>query len=210
MKSGKSFDLISHFAPLQYTDIRFGLFQSVRHTRDSTILSRTGAGLAAEKLSTLAPLLEGDYEVIGIDEVHMFAPEEAEVIGTLLNRGVRVIASGLDMDYRGKLMPTVQRLLELGPLKVRYRRAVCEVCRRPNATHTQVYRGAEPLVEGLPPVLPEDGTYVYKPVCRECFVQKSLGFVFFPSDPAPIPASTVDAALGSPPVASASSRRLPF
>jgi thymidine kinase len=73
----------------------------------------------------------------------------------------------------------VKRLLELGPGVVRYRRAVCEVCRKPNATHTQVYVGTEPLVEGAPPVLPEDGTYVYKPVCRQCFVQKSLGFMLF-------------------------------
>jgi thymidine kinase len=90
MKSGKSFDLISHFAPLEYTDIPFGLFQSARHVRDATIRSRTGAGLAAEKLSSLAPLLDRDYQVVGIDEVHMFAPEEAEIVATLLRRGVRV------------------------------------------------------------------------------------------------------------------------
>lgn len=183
MKSGKSFDLISHFAPLQYTDISFGLFQSVRNQRDASIFSRTGSSLAATKLASLAPLLEQQYEIIGIDEIHMFAPDEAEVIGTLVNRGVQVVASGLDMDYRGKLMPTVQRLLELGPGEVRYRRAVCEVCRRHNATHTQVYIGSDPLVEGAPPVLPEDGTYVYKPVCRLCFVQKSLGFMVFEDEP---------------------------
>lgn len=185
MKSGKSFDLISHFAPLQYTDIPFGLFQSARNQRDATIFSRTGSSLAASKLASLAPLLDAEYAIVGIDEIHMFAPEEAEIVGTLISRGVEVVASGLDMDYRGKLMPTVKRLLELGPAVVRYRRAVCEVCRRPNATHTQVYRGTEPLVEGAPPVLPEDGTYVYKPVCRECFVQKSLGFVLFDDEGAP-------------------------
>ncbi|HEY3412345.1 MAG TPA: thymidine kinase [Armatimonadota bacterium] len=197
MKSGKSFDLISHFAPLQYTDISFGLFQSARNQRDASIFSRTGSSLAATKLSSLAPLLEQQYEIIGIDEVHMFAPEEAEIVNTLINRGVQVVASGLDMDYRGKLMPTIQRLLELGPAVVRYRRAVCEVCRRPNATHTQVYRGTQPLVEGAPPVLPEDGTYVYKPVCRQCFVQKSLGFMLFEDASAEEGASPPSAGLGA-------------
>ena len=74
MKSGKSFDLISHFAPLQYTDISFGLFQSARNQRDATIFSRTGSSLAATKLASLAALLDQEYEIVGIDEVHMFAP----------------------------------------------------------------------------------------------------------------------------------------
>ena len=59
-----------------------------------------------------------------------------------------------------------------GSPKVKFRRAVCEVCRRPNATHTQVLNGNEPVVEGMPAVIPENGDFSYKPVCRDCFVRK--------------------------------------
>jgi thymidine kinase len=177
MKSGKSFELISRFSPLQYSDVKYGLYQSDRNVRDAGIASRGGTTITATKIPTLAVLLDNDDEMVGIDEVHMFPPEEADVVAALLGRGTQVFASGLDMDYRGRMFDVVKRLLELGPHDVYYRRAVCEVCRRPHATHTQVFRNGQPLVEGVPSVIPEDGTYEYKPVCRACFVQKSL---FYP------------------------------
>ena len=169
MKSGKSFDLISHFAPLQYTDLRFALFQSSRNVRDETVWSRSGAGLAARKVANLRSLLREDLEVVGVDEIHMFSAKDVAILKTLLNQGTRVVASGLDMDYRGKMFGVVRKLLELGPAEVRYKRAVCEVCRQPEAIYTQVLRGKEPVVEGIPSVIPEDGTYSYMPVCRGCF-----------------------------------------
>lgn len=173
MKSGKSFDLISHFAPLAYTDIAYALFQNARHTRDATVWSRNGISMEAERVQSLSDILPGIYDVIGIDEAHMFPPDDTDIVKNALLQGCTVVVSGLDMDYRGRMFNIVQRLMELGPSDVRYRRAVCEVCRKPNAIHTQVYHNGYPVVEGLPSVLPEDGTYVYRPVCRQCFVQWS-------------------------------------
>lgn len=193
MKSGKSFELISRFSPLQYSDVKYGLYQSDRNVRDAGIASRGGSAIRATKIPTLAVLLDTDDEMVGIDEIHMFPPNEADVVAALLGRGTQVFASGLDMDYRGRMFEMVKRLLELGPHNVYYRRAVCEVCRRPHATHTQVFRSGEPLVEGVPSVIPEDGTYEYKPVCRACFVQKSLFY------PLPGPAEEPFGAAEEPP-----------
>lgn len=169
MKSGKSYDLISQLAPLQYTDIPFGVFHSTRNVRDETVMSRNGAKLVGEKISRLSTIDASKYKVIGIDEVHMFEPEDATAISQWLNDDICVVCSGLDMDYRGNLFDIIQRLLELGPHEVHYKRAVCEVCRQPNAVYTQVFHNGIPVTSGLPPVLPEDGTYTYQPVCRQCF-----------------------------------------
>ncbi len=76
MKSGKSFDLISYFAPLKYTKKKYGLFQSARNVRDGQIESRNGVLLEAKKVSSFEEILNEDYEVIGIDEIHMFEPSE--------------------------------------------------------------------------------------------------------------------------------------
>jgi len=140
MKSGKSFDLISEFSALQYTDISFGLYQSARNVRDEAIWSRNGNTLKAQKLTTLFEIAESDKEIIGIDEIHMFSPDDAPAVRTLLLKGKKVIISGLDTDYKGKMFEIIQSLLELGPKEVRYKRAVCEVCRRPNATYTQIFQ----------------------------------------------------------------------
>lgn len=172
MKSGKSFDLISYFAPLKYTKKKYALFHSQRNVRDKQIESRNGVLLEAKKISSFKDILDEDYEVIGIDEIHMFNPDEADNIRKLIHKGVKVVAAGLDMDYKGELFKIVQRLLELGPVEVKYRRAVCEDCFDDSAVYTQVYKNDNPITEGMPPVIPDDGTFTYAPVCRHCFVTK--------------------------------------
>ena len=171
MKSGKSFDLISYFAPLKYTDIPHVLYQSARNVRDEHICSRNGIVLEAKKAGSLAEALDQNFSVVGIDELHMFNPADVEVVAKLLDRGVKIIAAGLDIDYRGKMFDIVRGLLELGPKEVRYKRAVCELCRKPTAVYSQVFNNGAPITFGMPSVIPDDGTFTYKPVCRNCFVK---------------------------------------
>lgn len=169
MKSGKSFDLIRHFAPLAYTNIPFELFQSARNVRDEHIASRGGAVIQARKVERIPD--DTEARIVGIDEMHMFAPDNAENIERLLKRGVEVVVSGLDTDYQGKLFDVIKGLLELGPKEVRYRRAVCEACKSPSAIYSQVLRSGIPITSGMPPVIPDDGTFSYQALCRNCFVK---------------------------------------
>ncbi len=170
MKSGKSFDLISHFAPLQYADISHVLYQSARNVRDEKISSRNGVGIEAKKIKSLQEALDDNFSVVGIDEVHMFEPEDVKAVAELLKRGTKVIVAGLDMDYKGELFETVRRLFELAPKEVKYKRSVCEVCHKFSGAYTQVYNQGEPITHGMPSVIPEDGTFTYRPVCHHCFV----------------------------------------
>lgn len=172
MKSGKSFELISYFTPLQYTDIPFKVFQSAKNVRDGSVWSRNGVSLQAEKAADLSGAEEEGLKVVGVDEIHMFAESDADIIEGLLKNGVKVVVSGLDTDYKGEMFPIIKKLLSMGPKEVEYKRAVCENCKTPEAIYTQVYKDGEPVLEGLPSVLPEDGRYVYKPVCRKCFLKK--------------------------------------
>ncbi len=171
MKSGKSFDLISHFAPLQYTDIAHILYQSNRNVRDEKIFSRNGVGIEAKKITSLHEALNENFSVIGIDEIHMFEPEDVQVIAILLKRGTKIVAAGLDMDYKGELFEVVRRLFELAPKEVKYKRSVCEVCHQLGGAYTQVYSKGIPITNGVPSVIPDDGTFTYKPVCHNCFVR---------------------------------------
>ncbi len=174
MKSGKSFELISHFAPLKYTSIPFGLFQSVRNVRDDGICSRNGISLGAQKIESIAQILDKKLAVVGIDEIHMFPEQEVENIKKLLEQGTKVIISGLDMDCYGRLFPIVRQILELGPKEVKYRRSVCEICGNPNAVYTQILKEGKPVLAGLPLVVPDDGTYIYQATCPKCFVKSNL------------------------------------
>lgn len=171
MKSGKSFDLISHFSPLQYTNSKYALYQPLRNVRDTGIESRSGLFINAQKIASLGDIVDIDASIVGIDEIHMFEPTDADYIGKLLSRGVDVVVSGLDTDYRGELFEVIKKLFELGPKEVKYKRAVCNECKSFSATHTQVYSMGVPLTEGMPSVIPDDGTFTYEPLCRKCFVR---------------------------------------
>lgn len=171
MKSGKSYDLISFFAPLKYTAIPYALYQSARHVRDEQVQSRNGSLLSAQRIYSLTEVLGNGCRIIGIDEMHMFPAHEVLVIDKLLRMGVKVIVSGLDLDYQGKMFEVMRTLLELGPKEVRYKRAVCELCKSPDAIYSQVLKDNLPLLEGMPSVIPDDGTYSYKATCRFCFVK---------------------------------------
>ncbi|MFH1077892.1 MAG: thymidine kinase [Patescibacteria group bacterium] len=172
MKSGKSMDLISTFAPYAYTDRPFALFQPVRNVRDEQIHTRNGIKHDAQKVTSLKEALGKGYFAIGVDEGHMFAPEEADVVEQLLKEGTRVVICALDTDPWGELFLIIKRLIELGPDEVRYKRAACEDCRSLDAIYTQVLHNGEPVGRDVPPCLPDDGTYSYKAVCRTCFVRK--------------------------------------
>lgn len=174
MKSGKSFEMIGYFMPLAYTNINFGVYQPKKNVREEDVWSRNGPVMKAKKIGSLFEILENKEAVVGIDEIHMFEEGDAEAIKLLVKQGAKVFVSGLDMDYRGKMFPIIKKLLELGPRKVNYKRAVCELCKSPEAVYTQVYREDIPITNGVSSVLPEDGTYDYKPVCHNCFQISSI------------------------------------
>jgi thymidine kinase len=63
MKSGKSFELISNFAHLKYTNIPYAIYQSSRHVRDSGVKSRNGAVLEAQLVKDIAFMPAGRWDL---------------------------------------------------------------------------------------------------------------------------------------------------
>lgn len=177
MKSGKTGRLLSDVSPLEHSSVRYSIFQPASNVRDGAqIKSRNGSVLSSatavhqvHTFPTSAELM--DTDVIAIEEFHLFGEELTTTVKELLIAGKVVRAAGLDMNYRGRLTARYLDLLALAPHKVIYCKAACEVCKSLNAKFTQVRKNGVPVLDGLPEVLPEDGTYQYIPVCRSCFKQ---------------------------------------
>ncbi|MDR7326564.1 MULTISPECIES: thymidine kinase [Catenuloplanes] len=172
VKGGKSLEMISLLSPLEHAGVPHRIFQSMRHGRDTEIVSRAGGSLRTEKVASLRGALDRPVQVIGVDEVHMFSVADVGVLGEALGKGVKVVAAGIDLDHRGELFAPIRALLELAPEKVIHRRAVCDVCRSMDAGWTQVLEHGTPMIRRLAPstALPDDGTYTYEARCRRCFV----------------------------------------
>ncbi|MFF0150510.1 thymidine kinase [Micromonospora sp. NPDC005203] len=172
VKGGKSLEMISLLSPLRHAGIPHRIYQSSRHSRDIAVTSRSGGSLQTVKVSSLGGAADAEVEVIGVDEIHMFTVDDIAVLGAAVRSGIQVVVAGIDLDHRGCLFAPVKALFELAPAKVLYRRAVCDVCRSLDATHTQVLEDGKPMIRELAPstALPDDGTYTYEARCRRCVI----------------------------------------
>ena len=139
-------------------------------TKGDYIESRNGLWLEAitvkdakEILSQTTPL----DEVVAIDELQFFDREIVDVVLELVKSGKRVIASGLDLDFKGEPFGAMPELLCLAD-KVDKLSAVCMKCGSDHATRTQR------LINGFPadkssPLIMIGGDETYEARCLKCY-----------------------------------------
>ncbi len=171
MKSSKSIELISRVSPFEYSNKQVIYIQNSHNVREDGIRSRLGININAVKVSSLKEITD-PFDVIAVDEINMFPASDAKVIKKWLKENKIVFAGGLDLDYRGKMIPIIKKLFELKPSLVVNKVAVCDVCRQYGAQFTQILNGDITVIGGLPYLVPDDNTYIYEARCRDCFVQK--------------------------------------
>jgi thymidine kinase len=171
MKSGKTYELISQVMPYRVAGKGVVCIKPDMDTRNEGIQSRGGGQLPAIAVKSLK---EAPYaEVIAVDEVHMFDPEDMECVQEWLERGATVFLCGLDTGYKAELFPVIKAAFELKPDFVSLHKSICDVCNEYDAKYTQVLSPeGEVYTEGLPRNLTEDGRYAYQSRCRECFVRE--------------------------------------
>lgn len=121
--------------------------------------------VAAESAAALLAQVPAGTDVVAIDEVQFFDHAIAEVCRELADRGVQVIAAGLDQDFRGEPFGAMPLLMALAE-QVDKLHAICVRCGAP-ATRTQR------LIDGEParfddPVIFVGGSESYEARCRTC------------------------------------------
>lgn len=104
--------------------------------------------------------------VVGIDEVQFFPAEIVEIIMQLVDRGVRVIVAGLDLDFRGEPFGIMPVLLSVAD-EVLKLKAICVLCSN-DAHHTQRIINGSPARYDDPIILVGAADY-YEARCRNCF-----------------------------------------
>jgi thymidine kinase len=146
MFSGKSEELIRRLRRAEIAGQRTLIVKPRIDDRyDVThVVSHSGARLravAADSAGDVLRVAEG-YEVVGIDEAQFFDGGIVDAVERMVERGARVVAAGLDTDFRHEpfgAMPTLLALAEF----VDKLQAVCHRCGGP-ATRTQRLVGGRP------------------------------------------------------------------
>lgn len=131
------------------------------------VTSHSGVDLDALPVSSSQEILDSldpAVTVVGIDEVQFFDEGIIEVVETLAERGVRVVITGLDMDFRGEPFGRMPQLMAKAE-RVDKLQAICMVCGGA-ASRTQR------LVNGKPahynePIVVVGAQELYEARCRE-------------------------------------------
>ncbi len=99
-------------------------------------------------------------EVVAIDEVQFFDDGIVDVCTTLANAGIRVVVSGLDMDYMGNPFGPMPKLMAVAEY-VSKQHAICVRCGNLAHHSHRIVASNEQLLLGE--------KESYEPLCRRCF-----------------------------------------
>lgn len=175
MFSGKTEELMRRLRRAEYA--RQKVLTIKHHIDDrksfTCISSHTGQKREAQPIENspqsfdkILELAQQNISVIGIDEVQFFPKEIISVICKLINSGKRIIATGLDLDFRGEPFGIVPTLMAIAD-NVTKLKAICVRCGK-DAYNTQRLINGEPAKYNDPTIMVGASEF-YEARCRNCF-----------------------------------------
>jgi thymidine kinase len=167
MFSGKTEELIRRMKRAQIARQKIQIFKPVIDDRYATdqVASHSDLRIEARIVNNseeILSLLEDNTRVVAIDEAQFFNPLIVEICHRMANRGLRVIAAGLDLDYRGQPFGPMPALMATAE-SVTKMQAICTLCGNP-ASRSQRLAGSNERAQ----ILVGAGE-IYEPRCRRCF-----------------------------------------
>jgi thymidine kinase len=166
MFSGKTEELIRRLKRVQIAGRKVEIFKPMTDKRyDPTdVVSHDASRIRSTPVENHYNilLLTSDVDVVGIDEAQFFDDGIVEVLEDLVLKGMRVIVTGLDMDFTGKPFGPVPALLA----RAEFITKLHAICARCGDSATYSFRRAKIDDQIL---LGEKD--VYEPRCRSCFYQ---------------------------------------
>ncbi len=164
MFSGKTEELIRRLKRARIANQKVEIFKPAFDVRydEVNVVSHDANSITSTPVdnSQTILLLAQDADVVGIDEAHFFDAEITEVCNVLALKGIRVIVTGLDMDYKGKPFGPIASLLATADFITKLH-AICVVC---GNIASMSYRKTSDKERFL---LGEKETY--EPRCRTCY-----------------------------------------
>jgi len=169
MFSGKTEELIRRVRRAAIARQRVQVFKPAIDDRYSVekIASHTGQKIESHPIKSpveIPKLLHHETTVVAVDEVQFLGDEVVQVILDLVSKDIRVIAGGLDMDFRGEPFGPMPTLLARAEYVMKLQ-AICMVCGEA-ASFTQR------LVNGQParyndPIVMVGADEAYEARCRK-------------------------------------------
>ena len=169
MFCGKTEELIRRLRRARIAKQQVQVFKPAMDNRynHQKVTSHSGIDVDAIPVDSsheILELLNKNTTVVGIDEVQFFDDNIVPVVEQLADEGIRVILTGLDMDFKGEPFGCMPQLMARAE-RVDKLQAICMVCGEP-ACRTQR------LVDGKParyddPIMVVGAQELYEARCRQ-------------------------------------------
>ncbi len=164
MFSGKTEELLRRLRRAMIANQRVAIYKPARDNRvdDTRVVSHDENSIQSQTVDHSEGILLGvpEVQVIGIDEAQFFDDALPDICQKLALRGIRVIVSGLDMDFRGRPFGPIPALMAMSEYVTKLH-AICPHCGN-LATHSyRLSDEEETIVVGA-----KDK---YEPRCRVCY-----------------------------------------
>jgi thymidine kinase len=170
MFSGKTEELIRRIRRAQIAKQKVQVFKPRIDTRYSAgqVASHNGVlhqAVPVDQAAEIEQLVAPDTNVVAVDEAQFFDAGIVEVCKRLATQGVRVIAAGLDLDFRGEPFGPMPLLMAEAEM-IDKLQAICVVCGAP-ASRTQRMIDGEPAAYD-DPIIMVGAKENYEARCRHC------------------------------------------
>ena len=164
MFSGKTEELIRRMKRARFAKQKVEIFKPAIDVRysDEDVVSHDHNIIPSTPIdsSDSILLLSSDTDVVGIDEAQFFDNRLPDVCNELANRGVRVIVTGLDMDYKGVPFGPIPALCAIAD-DVTKVHAICVKCGALAYVSHRLVANDKRVLLGE--------TEEYEPLCRDCY-----------------------------------------
>jgi thymidine kinase len=177
MFSGKSEELMRRVRRATLARKKVQVFKSQLDDRYGIreVISHDEGRLPAHPVSSAAELAEkvsSATEVVAVDEIQFLDDGIVGVLNALADRGVRVIAAGTDMDFRGQPFGPMGALLAVAE-KADKLTAICVRCGQLATRNQRLIDGKPAPAEG--PTIQVGGLESYEARCRACHEVPPVG-----------------------------------
>ncbi len=170
MFAGKTEELIRRIKVLEFAKKEIMVFKPVIDNRysESKVVSHAGSSVESYIISDALEILDmikPTTQVVAIDEVQFFDDNVCAVCNELADRGIRVMAAGLDTNFKGEPFGPMPQLMTEAEFVTKLA-AVCNKCGAP-ATRTQRIVNGRPASYNDPIIL-VGAAESYEARCRHC------------------------------------------
>jgi thymidine kinase len=142
--------------------------QDSRYSRNN-VVSHDGLKIRALPVDGVDEIFEvieeEECDILAIDEVQFFGWDFLEVISHIADKGVYVLAAGLDLDFRGRPFGIMPELMALADI-VKKKHAKCSICGNIASRNQRLVNGVPAKESDSIVVTGTNESITYEPRCR--------------------------------------------